>query len=83
MRTETVRRQVHELIHAQPFRRFALTLESGQQVVIGHPENIAFEPDSNGRPGSPDFFVLSAGLRVFSTFEAVTSVSMLDEGVRP
>ncbi len=34
----------------------------------------------NGSPGSSDFYVISGGLRLFSTFEAVTSVALADEG---
>jgi len=48
--------------------------------VIEHPENIAFDPAANGSPGSSDFYVISSGLRLFSTFEAVTSVALVDEG---
>ncbi len=47
--------------------------------MIGHPENIAFEPGSaNGVGASEDFYVISGGLRMFSTFGAVTSVAMID-----
>jgi hypothetical protein len=46
-------------------------------VVIEHPENIAFDPAAEG---VADFYVISGRLRLFSTFEAVTSVTLLDAG---
>lgn len=53
-------------------------MENGDQIVIEHPENIAFDPAGEDPPGSTDFYVISRGLRVFSTFEAVTSVALID-----
>ncbi|MBI1917306.1 MAG: hypothetical protein HYS12_21610 [Planctomycetes bacterium] len=74
MRTELIRSEVRRLLRQVPFRPFLLTLESGQLVVIEHPENIAFDP----RPGSSsEFYVLSGSVRLFSTFDAVTSASIL------
>jgi hypothetical protein len=63
-----------------PFRPFVLTLENGQRVPIEHPENIAFDPGEGPDSGSPDFYVISGELRLFSTFEAVASASLLDTG---
>ena len=79
MRIEVVRAEVQRLLRQVPFQPFALTLENGQPVTIGHPENIAFDPGKNGA-GSRDFYVISGQLRVYSTFEAVTSVAVLDQG---
>lgn len=80
-RVEAVRAEVQRLIHATPFRPFALTLENGNQIIIEHPENIAFDPGvSNGTGGSEDFYVISNKLRLVSTFGAVTSVALLDRG---
>jgi len=61
-------------------RPFAVSLENGDRIVIEHPENIAFDPGSDGSRGSSDFYVISRSLRVFSTFEAVTSAALLDAG---
>ena len=47
---------------------------------IHHPENIAFDPAANGSDGSWDLYVISGVLRVFSTFEAVASVALVDTG---
>ncbi len=81
MRTEVVRAELQRLLRQAPFRPFALTLENGQRILIEHPENIAFDPGSNGGgPGSADFYVISGPLRLFSTFEAVASVALLDTG---
>jgi hypothetical protein len=68
------------LLHEAPFRPFALTLENGDRLVIEHPENIAFDPATDGSRGSSDFYVISGALRVFSTFEAVSSVALVDSG---
>ena len=81
LRTAVIRTQVQRLIHAAPFRPFALTMENGDRVLIEHPENIAFDPGSNsGKGGSEDFSVISKKLRLFSTFSAVTGVAILDRG---
>jgi hypothetical protein len=80
-RVDTVRAEVQRLIRAVPFRPFALILENGDRIIIGHPENIAFEPASaDGTGGSEDFYVLSKKLRTYSTFDAVTTVAVLDRG---
>jgi hypothetical protein len=78
MRADAVRTEVQRLLRQVPFRRFALSLENGDRIVIEHPENIAFDPGADGSQGSPDFYVISGRLRVFSTFEAVTGVALLD-----
>jgi hypothetical protein len=77
MRTALIRPEVQRLLNQRPFRPFALLLENGDRVIIEHPENIAFDPVS---PGVGDFYVISGQLRLFSTFEAVTSVTLLDAG---
>ncbi|MEX2140832.1 MAG: hypothetical protein WD894_16330 [Pirellulales bacterium] len=80
MRTEVVREETRRLLRQAPFRPFALNLENGDRVVVEHPENIAFDPGANGSRGSNEFYVISSKLRVFSTFEAVSSVALLDTG---
>ena len=80
MRADVVQVEIRRLLRAAPFRPFVLTLENGDRSVIEHPENIAFDPGANGSPGSSDFYVISGRLRLFSTFEAVTSVALMDEG---
>jgi hypothetical protein len=80
MRAEVVSSEVRRLLREVPFRSFALNLENGDRVVVEHPENIAFDPAANGSPGSADFYVISRDLRIFGTFEAVTSVALLDVG---
>jgi hypothetical protein len=80
MRGSAVRQQIVELLRAVPFHPFVLTMENGQTIGIAHPENIAFDPDAVGPIGSlPDFYAISGRLRVFSTFDAVTTVALLDE----
>jgi len=74
MQVELVRSELQRLLRQVPFRPFVITLVGGEHAVIEHPENVAFDP----RPGSSsDFYVLSGSIRLFSTFEAVSSVAML------
>jgi hypothetical protein len=80
-RVEAIRSEVQRLLRAVPFRPFALILEYGDRVVIGHPENIAFDPSSPPETeGGDEFYVISARRRLFSTFGAVTSVTLIDRG---
>lgn len=74
-RVDSIRTQVLRLIRATPFKPFAIVLENGEQIIIEHPENIAFDPTDAGKE---DFYVISRRLQTFSTFSAVTSVSKLD-----
>jgi hypothetical protein len=74
MRAEPVRSEVIRMVRQAPFRLFVLSMENGDRVSIGHPENIAFDPVGE----SPDFYVISGRIRLFGTFEAVTSVATAD-----
>ena len=78
-RVNAIRSEVHRLIQVRPFQRFMLTLESGDRVLIEHPENIAFDPEGTG-PGSDEFYVITGRIRLFSTFCAVSSVAPADRG---
>jgi hypothetical protein len=79
-RVDVVRAEVQRLLHAAPFRPFALNMENGDRVIIEHPENIAFDPSTQeGTGGSEDFYVLSNRMRLFSTFNPVTSVTLVDQ----
>jgi len=75
-----VRAEVQRLLHQVPFHPFALSTENGDRIVIEHPENILFDPAADDSGGSSDFYVISRRLRVFSTFEAVTSTALVDTG---
>jgi hypothetical protein len=85
MRTAVVRSEIQRLLRQAPFQPFVLNLENGDRITIEHPENIAFDPGSNGPDsGSRDFYIISGHLRVCSTFEAVTHVALADaEGQLP
>ena len=74
-RADWIRSEIQRLIRAVPFRKFLLSLESGERAVIEHPENIAFDPEPNG---SDDFYVISGKLRLFSTFGAVSAIALAD-----
>jgi hypothetical protein len=75
MRTEVVRTEVERLLRQGPWRPFVMTLENGDRLTIEHPENIAFQP---GPQGSRDFYAISGALRIYSNFDAVTSIALLD-----
>ncbi len=74
MRAEAIRSEIARKVRQAPFRPFVLSLENGDRVPIGHPENIAFDPGGD----SPDFYVISGKVRLFRTFEAVTNVATAD-----
>lgn len=76
-RGKSIRSEVHRLIRAVPFRRFILILESGDRVLIEHPENLAFDPEAKD-PGSDEFYVITGRIRLFSTFGAVSSIALAD-----
>ncbi len=69
--------ELQKLLKQTPFRTFIITFVGGEQAIIEHSENVAFDP----RPGSTsDFYVLTGSLRLFSTFEAISSIAMLSGG---
>ncbi|HEX7377416.1 MAG TPA: hypothetical protein VF278_09900 [Pirellulales bacterium] len=79
MRVEIMKAEAQRLLRQAPFHPFAVNLENGDRVIIEHPENIAFDPvGRNGTGGSAEFHVISSSLRYVSTFDAVTSVAILD-----
>jgi hypothetical protein len=79
-RATAIRSEIQRLLHAVPFQPFVLSLENGDMITIEHPENIAFDPASNGTGGSEDFYVISGKVRLFSTFGAVTGVALIERG---
>jgi hypothetical protein len=76
---ESIRTEIQRLIRSVPFRKFVLLLESGDRVVIEHPKNIAFDTEGKG-PGSDEFYVITGRIRLFSTFAAVSSIALADQG---
>lgn len=74
MRADAVRAEVIRMVRGAPFRPFILSTENGDRVTIGHPENIAFEPEGE----ATDFYVVAGGVRLYGTFEAVSSVATAD-----
>jgi hypothetical protein len=81
VRTEVIRSEVQRLLHQVPFHPFILVLENGgDRVPIGHPENIAFDPGTGVGGGSRDFYVINGPMRLFSTFDAVSSIALIERG---
>lgn len=77
MNTELIRTELQRLLRQTPYQRFLVTYVGGEIALIDHPENVAFDP----RPGmSSDFYVITGGLRMFSTFDKVSSLSLLTGG---
>jgi hypothetical protein len=60
MRAESIRNEIIRMVRQAPFRPFVLSMENGDRVPIGHPENIAFDPEGD----SPDFYVISGRVRL-------------------
>lgn len=80
MQTELIRTELQRVIRQSPFRPFILTMKGGERALIEHSENVAFDP----RPGSTtDFYVLTGSLRMFCTFEAISSISYLSDNGAP
>ena len=83
-RTEVVQSEVLRFLHEVPFRPFLLNMENGDRILVEHPENIAFNPGTNGSRRSSRFHVItSSDAVVVGSFAAVTSVSQADEGQSP
>lgn len=76
-RVEAIRNEIHRLVHAVPFRKFVMILESGDRILIEHPENIAFDPEAK-EPGGDEFYVLTGRIRFFGTFGAISSIALAD-----
>ena len=82
MRTKVSRPAVITLRRRAPFEPFVLNMENGDRIVIEHPENIAFDPGGNGSAPVSRFSVVSRQLFYIGSFEAVTSVALVDTGER-
>jgi hypothetical protein len=74
MQVENFRTELKRLVRQEPFRPFILRFVGGEHAVIEHPENVAFDPTAGA---SSEFYVFTGSLRMFSTFEAVSSAVML------
>jgi len=83
MKTEIARAEIQRLLREFPFRRFVLHMENGDRVQIDHPENIAFQPAVNGLHGSDEFIVLMNRFRLYSRFDAISTIIPLDEEEPP
>ncbi len=76
-RTVTVRSQLAFLARRTPFKSFAVTLESGADVIVEHPENVAFDASEKG----VDLVtIISKGLVYCTSLSAITGVVALDTG---
>ena len=74
MKIELFRSELQRLLRQAPFEPFIMTFKGGERALIQHPENVAFDPTPGSRA---DLYVLTGGLRLYSTFEDVTGISIL------
>ncbi len=79
-RVDSIRAEVQRLMRSTPFHPFALLMENGDRILVEHPENIAFDPAQNGSSGSDHFGVISGQLSQMSTFGAITTIALVDQG---
>ena len=77
MRADEVRAEMERLLRQVPFRPFVVTLENRQRLTVDHPENLGLSTAQDGR--SAGFRVPDGAPRLFSTFEAVTSITIEDQ----
>jgi hypothetical protein len=78
-RATSIRDEIQRRLRQQPFRPFILSLENGDRLTVGHPENIAFDPAADeSSPGWGEFYVISGPMRFFGVFDAITSVALQD-----
>jgi hypothetical protein len=75
-RVENIRSQILSLLRAAPFQKFVVNMENGDRVLIEHPENIALDPKPNSR--NTEFSVVTGKVRMFGSFDAVTSLVKAD-----
>ena len=75
MAVELIRTELQRLLHERPFRAFIINMVGGEHGVIEHSENLAFDP----RPGATtEFVAITGSLRLFSTFESISSIARLN-----
>ena len=77
MRTDETREELLRLVHQRPFQQFVVSLENGDRLLVEHPENIAFDPEPNGRSR---FYVITRNLSYCANLEAVTNFVHEDIG---
>ena len=76
-RVDSVRVELQRMIRSVPFRKFVLSLENGERVLIEHPENVAFDPEPNG---VEDVSIVSRQLRLYTTLSTVSGLYLADTG---
>jgi hypothetical protein len=76
---DSIRDEILCLIRDGAVPGFLIAPESGDRVLIEHPENISFDREGRGE-GSDEFYVITGRVRLFSTFSAVSSVTEADRG---
>ena len=77
MRAEVFRLELTKVLRQQPFEKLLIAFDSGDKVIIEHPENVAFDPNENGRMR---FSVVTRDLFCYATFESVSSIVHQDIG---
>ena len=66
MRAEVFRLELTKVLRQQPFEKFLIAFDSGDKVIIEHPENVAFDPT----PGSSyHLYVVGINARCHSSLD--------------
>ena len=76
MRAEVFRLELTKVLRHQPFEKFLIAFDSGDKVIIEHPENVAFDPT----PGSSyHLYVVGGNARRHSSLDGVSTIILLDK----
>jgi hypothetical protein len=76
-RADATRTDLRAHLRRVPFQPFAINLESGDRIIIHHPENIAYDPTNNG---SQRAAIVCGELGHYTNLSAITSISLIDRG---
>lgn len=81
MKAEAMRQQILDLLKKRPFEPFILTFDSGEKIIVEHPENMAYDPAPKSSADTTRFSVVSSRINTFGTFDAISTITTLDERV--
>lgn len=70
------RSDVIRFLKTSPFRPFLIIMDSGQRVIVRHPENVAYDPVVE----TANCFVISDGFLHVLPWEKISSLMFMDTG---
>ena len=74
-KVDSVRSELQRVLRSVPFQKFVVSLESGERALVEHPENVAFDPELNGRE---DVYIISRAVRLYTTLGAISGMYLAD-----